>query len=87
MLDDNLSSDIETTKGASFNDVIGIVGFARIDREGFIIRNIHLWTKKVQEHEPRSDKSVLVDTGEETCQFLIDQNQVGVYRCLSQNGQ
>ena len=33
MLDDNLSSDVETTKGASFNDVTGIVGFARIDRK------------------------------------------------------
>ena len=31
MFDDNLPSDIETTKGASFDDVTGIVGFARID--------------------------------------------------------
>ena len=43
MLDDNLSSDVETTKGASFNDVTGIVGFARIDREGFIIRNTFIF--------------------------------------------
>ena len=83
MFDDNLPSDIETTKGASFDDVTGIVGFARIDREGFIIRNIHLWTKKIQEHEPRSDKSVLVDTGEETCQILIDQDEVSIDRSFS----
>ena len=87
MFDDNLPSDIETTKGASFDDVTGIVGFARIDREGVIIRNIHLRTKKIQEHEPGSDKSVLVNTGKETCQILVDQNEVGIDRRFSQNGQ
>ena len=87
MFDDNLPSDIETTKGASFDDVTGIVGFAWIDGEGFIIRDIHLWTKKIQEHEPGSDKSVLVDAGKETCQILVDKNEVGIDRRFTQNGQ
>ena len=87
MLDDNLPSDIETTKGTSFNDVTWIVGFARIDGEGFIVGNIHLWAKKVQEHEPGADKSVLVNTGKEACQILVDQNEVGIDRRFPQNGQ
>ena len=52
MFDDDLPSDIETTKGASFDDVTGIVGFSWINREDFIIADIHLWSKEVQEHEP-----------------------------------
>ena len=87
MFDDNLPSDIETTKGASFDDVTRIVGFARIDGEGFIVRDIHLWTKKIQEHEPGSDKSVLVNTGKETCQILVDKNEVSIDRRFPQNGQ
>ena len=52
MFDDDLPSDIETTKGASFDNVTGIVGFPWINRENFIIADIHLWSKEVQEHEP-----------------------------------
>ena len=87
MFDDNLPSDIETTKGTSFDDVTWIVGFARIDGEGFIVGDIHLWTEKVQEHEPRADESVLINTGKKACQILIDQNEVGIDRCFSQDGQ
>ena len=87
MFNDNLPSDIETTKGTSFDDVTWIVGFARIDGEGFIVGNIHLWTEKVQEHEPGADESVLVNTGKEACQILVDQNEVGIDRCFSQDGQ
>ena len=87
VFDDNLPSDIETTKCASFDDVTWIVGFAWIDGENFVVGDIHLWTKKVQEHEPGADKSVLVNTGKEACQILIDQNEVGIDRRFPQNGQ
>ena len=87
MFDDNLPSDIETAKGTSFDDVTWIVGFARIDGEGFIVGDIHLWTEKVQEHEPGADESVLINTGKEACQILVDQNEVGINRCFSQDGQ
>ena len=50
--DDDLPSDIETTKGASFDNVTGIIGFPWIDREDLIIVHIHLWSEEVQEHEP-----------------------------------
>ena len=43
--------------------------------------------RKIQEHEPGSDKSVLVHTGKETCQILVDQNEVGIDRRFTQNGQ
>jgi hypothetical protein len=52
VFDDNLPSDIKKTKGASFDDVTRIVGFSWINGENFIIIDIHLWTKEIQEHEP-----------------------------------
>ena len=74
IFDDNLSSDTEATKSTSFDDVARIVGFSWINREGFIIGNVHFWTEEVPEHEPGSDKSVLINTGEEARQILVDQN-------------
>ena len=87
MFDDNLPSDIKTTKGASFDDVTRIVGFSWIDGENFIIIDIHLWTKEIQEHKPGSDKSFLVNAGKETCQILIDKNEVSIDRRFTQDGQ
>ena len=45
--DDNLPSDIKATKGSSFDDVTWIVGLSRVDRENFLIVDIHLGPKKV----------------------------------------
>ena len=86
MFDDNLPSDIETTKGTSFNDVTWIVGFARIDGEGFIVGNIIFGRRKSRSMN-QERKSVLVNTGKEACQILVDQNEVSIDRCFSQDGQ
>ena len=37
MFDDDFPGGIQATEGTSFDDVPWIVGFSRIDREGFII--------------------------------------------------
>ena len=50
VFDDNLPSDIETTKCASFDDVTWIVGFAWIDGESFIVGDI----SSLDEENPRS---------------------------------
>ena len=72
------------TKGTAFDDVSWIVGLSGVDREDLLIVDIHFGPEKVQEHEPGTKESVLINTGEEACQVLIDQNQVGVDRCRSQ---
>ena len=87
MLDDNLPSDIKTAEGAPFDDVARIVGFPWINRENFIIVHIHLGTKEIQEHEPGSHKSFLVNAGEEACQILVDKNEVSIDRRFAKNGQ
>ena len=53
-------------------------------REDLLIVDIHFGPEKVQEHEPGTKESVLINTGEEACQVLIDQNQIGVDRRRSQ---
>ena len=82
--DDNLPSDIKATKGSSFDDVSWIVGLSRVDRENFLIVDIHLGPEKVKEHEPGTKESVLINTCEKAGQVLIDQDQIGVDRRRSQ---
>ena len=58
----------------------GLLAFSRVDREDLVVIDIHLGSEEVQEHEPGSEEPVLVNTGKETCQVLIDQDQIGVDR-------
>ena len=58
----DLSCDIETTERAAFDNVPWfVVGFAWVDREGLIVRYIHMWTEEVQEHEPGTHETFLID--------------------------
>ena len=42
IFDDDLSSDIDATEGSAFDNVTWIAGFSWIDRECFVVRNIHV---------------------------------------------
>ena len=74
VLDDDLTCHSEASKCPALDDVPRIVGFPRIDRECLVVRDIPVWTKKVQQHKPGSDKPFLIDAGEESCQALVYQN-------------
>jgi hypothetical protein len=86
ILDHNLSCDIESTKRASFDEVSRVVGFARVDREDFIVANVHMRTKKIQKHVPCPDEPSLVNAGEEARKVLVDEDEVPINRASSQNG-
>ena len=74
VFDDDFPGDVESTESTTLDDVTWVVGFSRVDREGFIVWDVHVWTKKIQKHEPGSNKSVLIDAGEEARKVLIDQD-------------
>ena len=56
----NLAGDVETSERATFDEVTRIVGFAWIKREDFVVTDIYVRTKEVEEHIPRTQKQSLV---------------------------
>ena len=47
ILDHDLASDVETSERTALDQIAGIVGFSRIDREDVIAPHIHVWAEEV----------------------------------------
>ena len=73
VLDEDFPCDVEAAKCPSFDQISRIVGATWVDREDFVVADIHVWTKKVKQHMPSTEETLLIDTGEETSEVLIVQ--------------
>ena len=69
ILNDDFPSDVQSTERATFDGISWIISFPWVDRENFVVRHIHVGSKKIQEHEPCPNESFLVDASEETSQI------------------
>ena len=78
IFDDDLPGDVESTEGAALDDVAWIVSLSWINREYFVVRNIHVGSQEIQEHEPCTDEAILINAGEETSKIL---NEICVNGC------
>ena len=81
IFDADLPGDVESTEGAALDDVAWIVSLSWINREYFVVRNIHVGSQEIQEHEPCTDEAILINAGEETSKVLIDKNEICVNGC------
>ena len=81
IFDADLPGDVESTEGAALDDVAWIVSLSWINREYFVVRNIHVGPQENQEHEPGTDEAILINAGEETSKVLIDKNEICVNGC------
>ena len=78
IFDADLPGDVESTEGAALDDVAWIVSLSWINREYFVVRNIHVGSQEIQEHEPCTDEAILINAGEETSKIL---NEICVNGC------
>ena len=83
IFDHDLSGDVETSERAAFDWVSKVIRISRVDRKDLIVSHIHVWAEKVQQHMPCPNEAGLIDTGEESCEVLVDEDEVTVeWSCL-----
>ena len=64
IFDHNLPGDVESTEGATLEKISWLIGFSRVDREDFIVSNVHMRAQEIQKHVPSPNESCLVNAGE-----------------------
>ena len=68
---------------SSLDEVARVVASSWIDREHFVVADIHMWAEKVQEHMPGSKTPLLVNAGEEASKVLVVKLEISVFRSLT----